>query len=62
MSNIDVSAEVSTNDSSDSKSDAKDVDALKLILLTDLSRPVFGDDVNILGVVCLAGVLRIKHS
>lgn len=57
MSSNEVSTDVSIKDSSDRDSDANDVDASKLIELTDLFRLVFGDDVNMLGVVCLAGVL-----
>ena len=40
-------------DSSDSDNDANDVDASKV----DLSWLVLGEDVKILGVDCLAGVL-----
>lgn len=55
VSNMEVSAEVSMNDSSDNESDAKDDGVASN---ADLSKLALGDDVKMLGVCCFAGVLE----
>lgn len=57
VSRLDMSMLLSTKDSSESDSDANDA----LVSNTDLSRLVLGDDVKMLGVPCLAGVLYNKR-